>query len=86
MGRQGREDRQSPIKDALDKDIEGMDGFQKENDEWVVLVDVLERKSVPDIQDLGKPFLVSAMAIVDTGESNIHIRELGDVLDENQLE
>ncbi|KXA88910.1 hypothetical protein AKJ57_06140 [candidate division MSBL1 archaeon SCGC-AAA259A05] len=33
---------------------------------------------------LGKPFLVSTMAIIDTGDSNI--RELGDVLDEDQLE
>ncbi|KXA95021.1 hypothetical protein AKJ65_02780 [candidate division MSBL1 archaeon SCGC-AAA259E19] len=33
---------------------------------------------------LGKPFLVSAMAIVDTGDSNI--QELGDVLNEDQLE
>lgn len=33
---------------------------------------------------LGKPFLVSAMAVIDTGDSSI--RELGEVFDEDQPE
>lgn len=42
----------SLMKKALDKEIEGVVGVQKEDDEWIALVDILERKSVPDTQDL----------------------------------
>lgn len=55
----------SLMKKALDKEIEGVVGVQKEDDEWVALVDMLERKSVPDTQDLLARYKVK---LSETGE------------------
>jgi hypothetical protein len=40
------------IEKMLGKKAEGVVGIRKEGKEWKVLVDVLERKAVPDAQDL----------------------------------
>ncbi len=36
----------------LKKKVEGVTGMTKEDDEWRVFVEVLERKAVPDTQDI----------------------------------
>jgi hypothetical protein len=36
----------------LKKKVEGVIGMTKEDDEWRVFVEVLERKAVPDTQDI----------------------------------
>lgn len=36
----------------LRKKVEGVTGITKEEDEWRALVEVLERKAVPDTQDM----------------------------------
>jgi hypothetical protein len=38
--------------ELIKKKVEGVTGITKEEDEWRALVEVLERKAVPDTQDM----------------------------------
>ncbi len=42
----------STVESVLNKKAEGITSITKDNGEWRVLVDVLERRAVPDTQDI----------------------------------
>lgn len=77
--------RQAPvlIESLLNKKAEGITGVTREGEEWKVLIEVLERKSVPDTQDILSTYELKLTGGMDlTGYRRIGLRRRGDMAQE----
>lgn len=55
----------SQIEDLVEKKAEGIISVTRENEEWRVLVELLERRAVPDTQDILSTY---ELKLTDDGE------------------
>lgn len=73
------------IENLLNKKAEGITGLSRENEEWKVLVEVLERKAVPDTQDILGTYELKLSGNMDiTGYRRIGLRRRGDMVIEEE--
>lgn len=64
----------------LQKQVESITGVAKEGEEWTVLAEVLERRAIPDTQDIiGKYELKLAEDGELLGYKRVELRRRGDV-------
>ncbi len=73
------------IESIFNKKPESITGVTKEGEEWKVLVEVLERKAVPDTQDILNIYelkLTSALEL--TGYKRVGMRHRGDMVVEEE--
>lgn len=67
------------IESILNKKVEGITSVSGDGEDWKVLVEVLERKAVPDTQDLLNIYELRLSADLElTGYKRIGMRHRGD--------
>jgi len=69
------------IESLLNKKAEGVTGVSREGEEWKVQVEVLERKAVPDTQDILSTYelkLTNSMEL--TGYKRFGLRHRGEMI------
>lgn len=73
------------IESLLNKKAEGITSVSREGEEWKVLVEVLERKAVPDTQDILSTYELKLSGNMDlTGYRRVGLRRRGDMLVEEE--
>lgn len=77
----------SHIEDLVEKKAEGIISLTRENEDWRVLVELLERRAVPDTQDL---LSIYELKLTDDGEltgyKRIGLRKRSDlIIEEDEL-
>lgn len=73
------------IESILNKKAESITGVTKEGEEWKVLVEVLERKAVPDTQDILDTYELKLTSALDfTGYKRVGMRHRGDMVVEEE--
>lgn len=80
--------RQAPalIESLLNKKAEGITSMSKEGDGWKVLVEVLERKAIPDTQDILSIYELKLSGEMDiTGYRRVGLRHRGDTIVEEEM-
>lgn len=73
------------IEDLVEKKAEGIISVTRENEEWRVLVELLERRAVPDTQDILSTY---ELKLTDDGEltgyKRIGLRKRSDLVVEEE--
>lgn len=73
------------IESLLNKKAEGITSVSREGEEWKVLVEVLERKAVPDTQDILSTYELKLSGNMDlTGYRRVGLRRRGDMMVEEE--
>lgn len=73
------------IESLLKKKAEGITNVSREGEEWKVLVEVLERKAVPDTQDILSTYELKLSGNMDiTGYRRVGLRRRGDMVGEEE--
>jgi hypothetical protein len=74
----------SHIEDLMEKKAEGIISVTKENEDWRVLAEMLERRAVPDTQDILSTY---ELKLTDNGElisyKRIGLRKRADLIIED---
>lgn len=74
------------IESILNKKPESITGVTREGEEWKVLVEVLERKAVPDTQDILNTYELKLTRDLDfTGYRRVGMRHRGDMVVEEEV-
>jgi hypothetical protein len=69
----------------LNKKAEGITSISREGEEWKVMVEVLERKAVPDTQDILSTYELKLSGDIDLiGYKRVGLRHRGDMVVEEQ--
>jgi len=74
------------IESIVNKKAQGITSVTKEGEEWKVVIEVLERKAIPDTQDILNIYelkLTGAMEL--TGYKRIGMRHRGDMIQEEEV-
>ncbi|HIE31115.1 MAG TPA: gas vesicle protein [Methanosarcinales archaeon] len=75
----------SQIESLLEKKVEGIISVTRESEDWRVLVEVLERRAVPDTQDI---LSIYELMLTDEGEltgyKRIGLRRRADMMVEEE--
>lgn len=73
------------IESLLNKKAEGITSVSREGEEWKVLVEVLERKAVPDTQDILSTYELKLSGDMDLmGYRRVGLRHRGDMVMEEE--
>jgi hypothetical protein len=74
------------LESILNKKPESIAGVIKEGEEWKVLVEVLDRKAVPDTQDILNTYELKLSSDLDfTGYKRVGMRHRGDMVVEEEV-
>lgn len=74
------------IESILNKKAESVTGVIKDGEEWKVLLEVLERKAVPDTQDILNTYELKLTSGLEfTGYRRIGMRHRGDMVEEAEV-
>lgn len=74
------------IETILNKKAEGITSVSKDGEEWKVLVEVLERKAIPDTQDILSIYELRLSGKMDiTGYRRVGLRHRGDMVVEEEV-
>lgn len=70
------------IESILNKKVESITDVTKEDEEWKVLAEVLERKAIPDTQDILHTYELKLTSGLEfTGYRRIGMRHRGDMVE-----
>ena len=73
------------IESILNKKPESITGVTKEGEEWKVLAEVLERKAIPDTQDILSTYELKLTSDLDfTGYKRVGMRHRGEMVVEEE--
>ncbi len=73
------------IEGILNKKAESITSVIKEGEEWKVLIEVLERKAIPDTQDILNTYELKLTRDLEfTGYRRIGMRHRGDMVEEEE--
>jgi hypothetical protein len=73
------------IESIVNKKAEGITGVSKEGEEWKVVVEVLERRAIPDTQDILNIYELRLTGDMElTGYKRIGMRHRGDMVNEEE--
>jgi len=73
------------LESILNKKTESITGVTKEGEEWKVLIEVLERKAVPDTQDILNTYELKLTGDLEvTGYRRVGMRHRGDMVVEEE--
>ncbi len=71
----------STVESILNKKAEGITSITRDNGEWRVLVDVLERRAVPDTQDILSSYELKMTENLElTGYRRVGMRRRADLI------
>ncbi|MBE0427760.1 MAG: gas vesicle protein [Nitrospirae bacterium] len=74
------------IESIVNKKAEGITGVTKDGEEWKVVVEVLERKAIPDTQDILNIYELKLTADLElTGYKRIGMRHRGDMMQDEEV-
>ncbi|MFA4956171.1 MAG: gas vesicle protein GvpO [Candidatus Methanoperedens sp.] len=79
--------RQAPsiIESIVNKKAEGITNVSKDGEEWKVVIEVLERKAIPDTQDILNIYELKLTGDMElTGYKRIGMRHRGDMVNEEE--
>jgi hypothetical protein len=73
------------IESIVNKKAEGITSVSKEGEEWKVVIEVLERKAIPDTQDILNIYELKLTSYLElTGYKRIGMRHRGDMVSEEE--
>jgi len=74
------------LESILNKKAESITSISNDGNEWRVLIEVLERRSIPDTQDILNIYELKLTNDLEfTGYKRIRMRHRGDMIDEEDL-
>ena len=73
------------IESIVNKKAEGITSVSKDGEEWKVVIEVLERKAIPDTQDILNIYELKLTGDLElTGYKRIGMRHRGDMVNEEE--
>lgn len=76
----------SIIEGIVNKKAEGITSVSKDGEEWKVVIEVLERKAIPDTQDILNIYELKLTGDMElTGYKRIGMRHRGDMVQEEEV-
>jgi len=73
------------IESIVNKKAEGITSVSKDGEEWKVVIEVLERKAIPDTQDILNIYELKLTGDMElTGYKRIGMRHRGDMVQEEE--